>query len=91
MAKDMIMTDMKEMDDIKNPVNNTIVKTSVTGKIASWWLTIQRYGLIITIAIALGVWIGITVSGNFQAQKMDDVIATEAMVYKGKVYTLTPR
>jgi prolipoprotein diacylglyceryltransferase len=90
--RDNIMIDMKNMTSANNTKFSSnlqtlaeIFKSAIKTSVCS----LQHYGLIIVIAITFGVWLGITLSHNFHAQKMEDVIATEAMVYKGKVYTVT--
>jgi hypothetical protein len=55
------------------------------------WDTFHRYFVYILIAVLLGIYIGITASRIYYADKIKENIDVGGMVYKGKIYNITPK
>jgi NAD/NADP transhydrogenase beta subunit len=51
----------------------------------------HKFGLWILIAIALGIYIGITVARGYYVTKMNECIKIGGFLHQEKVYTVTPR
>jgi hypothetical protein len=55
------------------------------------WATFHNYFVYVLIALAMGSYIGIKVSGKFYADKMKDCILVQGLVFDGKPYTVMPK
>lgn len=51
----------------------------------------HKFGMWLTIAMAIGIYIGVIATGKFYTTKMDECVAIGGMIHKTKVYTLTPK
>lgn len=55
------------------------------------WDTFHRYFVYILIASMIGIYVGISVSKIYYANKIQENVDVGGMVFKGKVYTIVPR
>jgi hypothetical protein len=53
--------------------------------------TFHRYFVYILIAMLIGVYVGVTASKIFFSNKMEDAVKVQGMVFKDKIYTITPK
>jgi hypothetical protein len=90
--------DIKVGSDAKEPVSygtTSFAKRNPSHKIPEFvreaWSTFHKYGMWLTLALGLGIYIGVVASGRFYSTKMDEITLVGGMVHKQKVFTVTPR
>jgi hypothetical protein len=52
---------------------------------------LHKFGLYILIAVAVGIYIGITVARGYYTTKMDEIIKVGGFLHSEKVYTIAPK